>query len=128
MDLWHKRLAHLNKRQVKELANLVDGLDAQKATSLENLEKKLQQCEPCVMGKQTRTPSRIPGREDPFKRATEPGELIHTDIAGGGNITQTMGGKKFVFLLLDDATDRSEIHLLRRKGEAYRSLVNFSSK
>ena len=80
------------------------------------------------MGKQTRTPSRIPGRGDPFKRATEPGELIHTDIAGGGNITQTMGGKKYMYLLLDDATDRSEIHLLRHKAEAYEIARKFFQK
>jgi len=77
------------------------------------------------MGKQTRQPTKLAGRADPYKRAIDAGELIHSDIAGGGKITLTNGKKRYVHLLLDDATDFGEISLLRKKSEAYTKTRSF---
>jgi len=58
-------------------------------------------------------------RADLYKRAIDVGELIYSDIAGGGKITLINGKKRYVHLLLNDAIDFGEISLLRKKSEAY---------
>ena len=65
--LWHCRLGHIGVKRMKKLH--ADGI-------LESLDyESLDACEPCLMGKMTKTP---------FSRAMEQGtdllEIIHTDI------------------------------------------------
>ena len=104
------------------------GINAQKATLLEKSEPPHALCEACVMGKHHRTPSRVINRMDPYKRATKKGELSHGDLAGGGKITRTLGGSRIVFGLTDDLTDLTEIHLLRKKSEAFSRLKEYAAK
>jgi len=56
-------------------------------------------------------------RDDPFKRGVEPGELIYTNIARGGNIVPTYTSKKLVLIFLDDVSDYLEVFLLLKKSE-----------
>ncbi|CAB0029885.1 unnamed protein product, partial [Trichogramma brassicae] len=71
LKIWHERLAHLNLRAIKELANqnMIDGLQLS--------DKNNFFCEPCQLGKQHRLP---------FKRTvdrmTSPGEYFHSDVCG----------------------------------------------
>ena len=125
---WHRRLGHLNMQDVKKLVRMSTGIDPEKATSLEKSEPPHELCESCMIGKQHRTPSRVVNRMDPFKRATQKGELSHGDIAGGGKIVRTLGGARYVFGLTDDKTDMTEIHLLRKKSEAFPQLKKFAAK
>ena len=60
--LWHYHLGHIGVKRMKKL--LADGL-------LESLDA----CEPCLMGKMTKTPF-----FGTMKRATDLLEIIHTDV------------------------------------------------
>ena len=62
--LWHCRLGHIGVKRMKKLH--VDGL-------LESLDA----CEPCLMGKMTKTPF-----SGTMERATDLLEIIHTDVCG----------------------------------------------
>ena len=71
--MWHYRLGHVGVKRMKKLH--VDGI-------LESLDA----CEPCLMGKMTKTPfSGI------MERATDLLEIIHTDVCGPMNI-EARGG------------------------------------
>ncbi len=80
------------------------------------------------MGKHHRTPSRVINRIDPYKRATKKEELSHGDLAKGGKITCTLGGSRIVFVLTDDLTNLTEIHLLRKESEVFSLLQKYAGK
>ena len=62
--LWHYRLGHIGVKRMKKLHT--DGL-------LESLAA----CEPCLLGKMTKTPF-----SGTMERATDLLEIIHTDVCG----------------------------------------------
>ena len=67
--LWHCRLGHIGVKRMKKLH--ADGL-------LESLDyESLGACEPCLMGKMTKTPF-----SGTMERATDLLEIIHTDVCG----------------------------------------------
>ena len=67
--LWHCRLGHIGVKRMKKLH--VDGI-------LESLDyESLDACEPCLMGKMTKTPF-----SGTMKQATDLLEIIHTDVCG----------------------------------------------
>ena len=67
--LWHCRLGHIGVKRMKNLHS--DGL-------LESLDyESLDACEPCLMGKMTKTPF-----SGTMERATNLLEIIHTDVCG----------------------------------------------
>src|SRR4051812_32978677 len=66
--LWHCRLGHVGVKRMKELH--ADGL-------LESLDA----CEPCLMGKMTKTPF-----SGTMKQATDLLEIIHTDVCSPMNM------------------------------------------
>ena len=71
--LWHYRLCHIGVKHMKKLHS--DGL-------LESLDyESLGTCEPCLMGKMTKTPF-----SGTMERATDLLEIIHTDVCGPMNI------------------------------------------
>ena len=71
--LWHCRLGHICVKRTKKLH--ADGL-------LESLDyESLDACEPCLMGKMTKTPF-----SGTMERATDLLEVIHTDVCGPMNI------------------------------------------
>jgi len=117
---WHKRLAHLNMADVKRLANMSTGIDVDSANSLEKQESPESVCEACTIGKQHRTPSR-----KPHTRATKIGELVHTDLAGGGNIPKTDGGARYVATMTDDSSKYTTTYLLDRKSALKGVLRNY---
>ena len=69
-------------------------------------------CEPCLEGKQTRQPS-----HKPATRASEPLELIHSDLCGPIDPT-SYGGTNYYVLFTDDFTRMSHIYPLKRKTSA----------
>ena len=48
-------------------------------------------------------------------RGVDLGELIYSNIAGGGKIIKIQGGKYYIYLILDNATNYLEIYLLVKK-------------
>ncbi len=115
-------------QDVKKLAGMNLGIEVQKTKLLEKSEPQHVLCEACVIGKHRRTSSRVINCMDPYKRATKKEELSHGDLAGCGKITHTLGGSCIIFNLTDDLTDLTEIHLLRKKSEAFFRLKNYAAK
>ena len=67
--LWHCRLGHIGVKRIKKLHT--DGF-------LESLDyKSFDTCEPCLMGKMTKTPF-----SGTMERANDLLEIIHTDVCG----------------------------------------------
>ena len=74
--LWHYRLGHIGVKRMKKLHTdvILESLDA---------------CEPCLMGKMTKTPFSAT-----IERATDLLEIIHTDVCGPMN-TEARGGYRY---------------------------------
>ena len=81
--LQHCRLGHIGVKRMKKLHT--DGL-------LESLDyESLGTCEPCLMGKMTKTPF-----SGTMERATNLLEIIHTDVCGPMNIKARGGYRYFL--------------------------------
>ena len=87
---------------VKKLAEMSWGIDTQKVKLLKTSKLRHAFCEVCVIGKNRRTPSQVIKRMDLYKQDTKKKKLSHSDLAGGGKITRTLGVSRIVFGLLDD--------------------------
>ena len=81
--LWHCRLGHIGVKCMKKIH--VDGL-------LESLDA----CEPCLMGKMTKTPF-----FGTMERAIDLLEIKHTDVCGPMNV-QAPGGYRYFLTFIDD--------------------------
>ncbi|XP_022857366.1 uncharacterized protein LOC111378405 [Olea europaea var. sylvestris] len=107
-ELWHKRLGHLNYKSLEQLAKkeLIDGLP--KIVPSENVV-----CGPCQLGKQ------LMGSH---KKTTKilikrPLELVHMDLMGPSR-TESLGGKRYILVVVDDFSRFTWIELLREKSDA----------
>src|SRR5205814_1311174 len=105
INIWHKRMGHLGEDNVRRLAKMVEGMKIKSRTTVGV-------CEPCLEGKQTRQPS-----HKPATRASEPLELVHSDLCGPIDPT-TYGGTNYYVLLTDDFTRMTHIYPLKRKTSA----------
>ena len=86
--LWHSRLGHIGVKRMKKLH--ADGL-------LESLDyKSFDACEPCLMGKTTKTPF-----SGTMERATDLLEIIHADVCGPMNIEAHRGYRYFLTFTCD---------------------------
>ena len=82
--LQHCRLGHIGVKRMKKLH--ADGL-------LESLDyESLDACEPCLMGKMTKTPF-----SGTMKQATDLLEIIHTDVCCPTNI-EARGGLRYFLI------------------------------
>jgi transposase InsO family protein len=102
MEIWHKRLAHLNEDYVRRLASMSEGMKIKARTTVGV-------CDACMEGKQHRQPS-----HKPATRASEALELIHSDLCGVISPT-TYGGTKYFLLFIDDHTGYTHVYALKDK-------------
>src|SRR3954468_20320501 len=112
--LWHCRLGHIGVKRMKKLH--ADGI-------LESLDyESLDTCEPCLMGKMTKTPfSRT------MERATDLLEIIHTDVCGPMNV-EARGGYHFFLTFTDDLSRYGYIYLMKHKSETFEKFKEFQSE
>ena len=86
--LRHCRLGHIGVKRMKKLH--ADGI-------LESLDyESLDACEPCLMGKMTKTPF-----SGTMERATDLLEIIHTDVCGLLS-AETRDGYRYFLTFTDD--------------------------
>ncbi|XP_022853916.1 uncharacterized protein LOC111375345, partial [Olea europaea var. sylvestris] len=106
-ELWHKRLGHLNYKSLVQLAKkeLVDGLP--KIGPSENVV-----CGPCQLGKQLKGNHKKTSKIL-TKRLLE---LIHMDLMGPSR-TESLGGKQYILVVVDDFSRFTWIELLREKSD-----------
>ena len=105
INIWHRRMGHLGEDNVRRLAKMVEGVKIKVRTAVGV-------CEACLEGKQHRQPS-----HKPATRASEPLELVHSDLCGPIDPT-TYGGTNYYVLFTDDFTRMTHIYPLKRKTSA----------
>ena len=109
--LWHCRLGHIGVKRMKKLHT--DGL-------LESLDyESLGTCEPCLMGKMTKTPF-----SGTMERATNLLEIIHTDVCGPMNI-EARGRYHYFLIFTDDLSRYEYIYLMKHKFEIFEKFKEF---
>lgn len=114
INLWHKRLGHLNINDIRRLIPLVDGI----GPLIDDSEKV---CEPCTLGKQIRKPF----FSQNGVRSSRALELIHSDVCGP--ITPpTWNGKRYIVTFTDDYTHFTTVYLMEKKSEVIQHFFTFS--
>ena len=107
--LWHCRLGHIGVERMKKLH--ADGL-------LESLDA----CEPCLLGKMTKTPF-----SGTMERATDLLEIIHTDVCGPMNI-EARSRYHYFLTFTDDLSRYGYIYLMKHKSETFEKFKEFQSE
>ena len=97
-SLWHARLCHVNFSQMKQLSSMC------LITSFTFV--KGSKCHSCVQSKQPRK-----SHKAAEERNLAPLELIHSDLCEMNGVL-TKGGKKYMMILIDDATRFCYVYLL----------------
>jgi hypothetical protein len=119
-ELWHRRFCHAGWETLAKMAqdNLVDGLPVS-AEWFRKAGKTV--CEPCVLGKQTKTPFLASSWE-----SFGPFDLIHADVCGPMR-TKTPGGNRYCVSFIDDYSRCAVIQLLENKNQVKIALSAFVS-
>ena len=104
-ELWHKRLGHMGKTNLKQLVHCVDGIDISHDEDFD--------CEICALTKMT---------AKPFTRSetktTEPLQLVHTDIAGPLRTPTALFNERYAILFIDDYSHEMRVYTMKHKSEA----------
>ena len=120
MDLWHRRLAHVNRQLLSIMmkGDQVKGLKGLKATN----PGELSFCEGCVQGKLSKKPFKPSGIHTTRKL-----QLIHSDVCGPMK-TESVGGKKYFVTFTDDYTRCTSSAFLKNKSEVLAQFKQFEAK
>ncbi|KAJ9541629.1 hypothetical protein OSB04_028135 [Centaurea solstitialis] len=116
--LWHRRLSHLNFKTLNQLCinNLVIGLPDFRYTK-ESL------CSACEKGKQTRGSF----KSKQISSISSPLQLLHMDLFGPVNV-QSIGGKKYTLVIVDEYSRYTWVFFLRAKSDAPEEIILFVRK
>lgn len=112
--LWHQRYGHLSYKGlcILQHKDMVHGLPRFPASTVTFVD--------CLNGKQTR--NAIP--KNVSWRATQPLELVYSDICGP--ITPTSNsGKRYFLRFIDDFSRKGWVYLLAKKSEALECFKRF---
>jgi len=99
---WHRRLAHVGLKALEIFPKVVT--DAPRMTGNCDCES----CIKCKLARKPFTPTTF--------RATEPLQLVHTDICGP--LETAIGGGRYMLLFIDDAMRHTDEYILKYKSEA----------
>ncbi|CAN1279836.1 Retrovirus-related Pol polyprotein from transposon TNT 1-94 [Linum perenne] len=114
--LWHKRFGHISSARIAKLQSLrlVRGLLVLKTT-------KDFFCDACVKAKQTKTSFKSISSISTEK----PLDLLHMDLFGPTNI-QSLGGKLYEFVVVDDFSRFTWVFFLAKKDECFQKFTEFA--
>ena len=110
LQIWHRRLAHLNYKAVCNLPQHAEGIQITDA--------KQEFCQACAEGKHIRRPF-----FQSKSRAKAILDLIHTGLCVVN--VPSHGNYKYVMTVCDDHSKMSFIYLLKLKSEAAKAIENF---
>lgn len=105
LNQWHRTLGHCNLSDIKQLPKVVEGM------KISNTEEPF--CDTCQKGKMTHTSN---GRGERV-RATQPLELVHTDLAGPIS-PSLQKGYKYAICFVDNYSGMVFHYFLKHKDEA----------
>ena len=114
LKLWHYRYGNLGMDSVTKLMkdDMVVGMD--------NTTDEDTVCEGCIMGKQHGT--KYP--KGKAQRATEPFELVHSDVCGPMSVN-SIGGSRYFVTFTDDYTRYTYIYFVKHKDEVLAKFKEF---
>ena len=107
-DLWHQRMGHASYKHLSIVSKHESVLGIPKLSRMSNVV-----CGPCQLGKQTK--AKHPGTQT--SATSRPLELLHLDFMGP-TITESLSGKRYIMVVVDDFTRYTWIILLRSKFDA----------
>ncbi|GJW17508.1 retrovirus-related pol polyprotein from transposon TNT 1-94 [Tanacetum coccineum] len=111
--LWHRHLSHLNFGTLNKLAK--DGL----ARGIPKLKfQKNHLCSACALGKRKKS-SHQPKAEDTNQEKLY---LLHMDLCGPMRV-ESINGKKYILVIVDDYTRFTWVKFLRSKDEAPDAII-----
>ena len=118
VDLWHQRLGHASHKQLEKISkcDAVIGLP-----KFDKIKKCI--CGPCQMGKQVKS-------KHPFVTGVQTSrslELLHIDLMGPARVL-SLGGKRYILVVVDDFTRYTWVVLLRDKAEAPEKMIHLCKK
>lgn len=116
LTIWHQRFGHLNRDAIRKMISLgaVSGL-----TLIENPTASSTPCVGCILGKMHRQP--FPSGRT---RATEVGQLIHSDVCGPMQVPTPSGSRYFV-IFKDDCSGWTAVRFLKHKSEVHGAFREF---
>ena len=107
-DLWHQWMGHASYKHLSILSKYESVLGIQKLSRISNVV-----CGPCQLGKQTKT--KHPSTQT--STTSRPLKLLHLDLMGPTR-TESVGGKRYIMVVVDDFTRYTWVILLRSKSDA----------
>ena len=118
LELWHHRFGHANFKQVVKVSKLeaIEGLP-----KFGKVKKTI--CGACQMGMQTKA-SYHKVNVIATSRCLE---LLHVDLMGPIK-TESLGGKRYIMVIVDDFSRYTWVEFLREKSEACEKLEIFCKK
>lgn len=117
LPTWHKRLGHLNNRDIMRLQNLATGLSIGKPP----IPSHNGACTGCLVGKQHCDISRMP--HTPKRRLAR----IHIDICGPMQIEGIVGKHLYSAVFVDEATRFTHAYCIVQKSDLRDSVLNYIS-
>ena len=107
-DLWHQRMGHASYKHLSIVSKHESVLGIPKLSRMSNVV-----CGPCQLGKQTK--AKHLGTQT--SATSRPLEFQHLDLMGPTR-TESLGGKRYIMVMVDDFTRYIWVILLRSKSNA----------
>ena len=107
-DLWHQWMGHASYKNLSIVSKHESVLGIPKLSRMSNVV-----CGLCQIGKQTK--AKHPGTQT--SATSRPLELLHLDLIGPTR-TESLGGKRYIMVVVDDFTRYIWVILLRSKSDA----------
>jgi len=107
-DLWHQRMGHVNYKHLSIVSKHESVLGISKLSRVSNVVCKL-----CQLGKQTKA-------KHPYTYTSTTSralKLLHLDLMGPTR-TKSLGGKRYIMVVVDDFTSYTWVILLKSKSDA----------
>ena len=117
-DLWQQRMRHASYKHLSIISKHESVLGITKLSRINNVV-----CEPCQLGKQTK--AKHPGTQT--SATSRPLELLHMDLMGPTRI-ESLGGKRYIMVTVDDFTRYTWVILLRFKLDAPKHIEDLCTR
>ena len=117
-DLWHQRMGHASYKNLSIVSKHESVLGIPKLSRMSNVV-----CGPCQLGKQTK--GKHPSTQT--LATSKLLELLHLDLMGQTR-TKSLGGKRYIMVVVDDFTRYTWVILLRSKSDAPEHIETLCSR
>ena len=117
-EIWHNRYGHLSYENLKLVRNMVEGIDFDQR----DIVYFDGHCEGCIFGKH----SNFPFPKISSTKSTQTLELVHSDVCGPMSI-QSIGGSRYVMLIIDDYSRYIMAYILKHKSDAFQRFKEFAT-